>query len=273
MFKTLLMVIAYSFLGFQLAATELKPWYGRIYDLDFRASSLLQQFNKLDTACGKVKRPEFDAFYHLSAHFVAKENLTAEMEVSALDSRHRLFGMQAFRLTGRYFVFNDVIGDPVSFAAGMTLSKIFHAARRNLATFDHGGVACEGHIALGKELLSCEEFWLSRIFGVFGIGIADVGSPWMRVNLAWERNWWERHQLKAFAHSLWGFGRNHLNLCHSFHGYGSINYQTVEVGLCYGFRLDNDALLSLSYAFRVYGRNCPSQVNYLQFELCYPFNL
>lgn len=266
-------LIASSFLAIGLEATDFKPWYGTIYSLDLHAYCLLQQFETLDTGCGSAKRPEFDAFYDLSALMVVKEDITVEAEISALDSRHRLLGLSTFRLTGRYFWLNDVIGDPVSIATGMTVSKIFHAARRNIATFDHGGIACEGHVAVGKELSSCEEFWISRAWGVLGVGVADVGSPWLRANLAWERNWWELHRLKIFTETLWGFGNNNLNVHPSFRGYGSIHYQTVEVGLRYGYRLDNEALLSIGYAYRVYGHNCPRNANHLQLEVCYPFGL
>lgn len=255
-----------------LIGTDLKPWYGNLYSIDLEGTCRLQQFQKISTKCGTIKRPEFDAFYDFSALMVVKEDLTAEIEISALDSRQRLFGFDAFRLTGKYFWLSDVTGDPVSLATGITLSKIFSAARRNIATFDHGGIACEAHVAIGKEL-SCEQFWTSRTWAVLGLGIADVGLPWLRANLVWERNWWEIHQLKIFAKSLWGFGQRDLNLKCSFQGYGSINYQTIDVGFCYGLRLDNDALLSVAYAYRVYGKNCPINANSLQLEIHYPFGL
>jgi hypothetical protein len=255
-----------------LAATELRPWHGRLYDIDIRGKAALQQFQWIDTHCGKVQRPECDGFYTVSVLGVPEEMVTIEAELSALDSRHRLFGLQAFRLTGRYFWLNDIVDDPVSLATGITVSQIFHAARRNIATFDHGGIACEGHIAIGKEY-SCEQFWVSRWWGVLGLGIADVGYPWLRANLAWERNWWERHQVKVFMESIWGFGSHDLVLHPRFSGYGNIQYQAIDAGVRYGFRLDNDALLSLAYAYRVYGRNCPRNVNLLQFEICYPYGL
>lgn len=263
---------AISLLTVQLAATELKPWHGRIYDLDVRGNCLLQQFQKVDTECGAVKRPEFDSFYHLSALIVAAESMTAEMEISVLETRHQSFGLDAARLTGRYFLLNDVVGDPVSATAGLTVSQIFKAAKHSIATFDHGGIACEAHFAVGKEL-SCEQFWTSRAWGVLAVGVADVGSPWLRANVAWERNWWERHHVEVFADSVWGLGNDNLKFCRDFRGYGSINYQAVDIGLRYGLRLDNDTLLSLGYAYRAYGRNCPRDVNLLLLKVCYPLGL
>lgn len=254
----------------QLAATDFKPWYKHIYSLDFRGQVFLQQFQQIDMRCGKVKRCEIDAFYEISALAVPKENWTAEIEFLASDTRYRAFGLNALRLTGRYFWLNDVVGDPVSLATGITASKIFEASRRNIAIFDHGGLACEGHIAVGKEI-SCEQFWTSRAWGVLGVGIADVGSPWLRANLVWERNWWELHRLKVFTETIWGFGHNDLSRCH-FPGYGSIRYQAIDVGIHYGYRLFDETLLSIGYAHRVYGRNCPIQVNFVTFEICYPSN-
>lgn len=263
------------FLGFMFAAalnaTELKPWVGPQYSAEFNASCLLQQFRRIDNHCGSRKRPELDSFYNFGAHAVSSENTTLELELSLLNTRQRAIGLEALRLTGRYFLLNDIVGDPVSFAAGLTVSKIFQDARRNIATFSHGGVACEMHLALGKEY-SCEQFWISRFWGVLGLGIADVGSPWLRANLVWERNWWEIHQLRFFADSIWGFGGNDLTL-HPFHGYGSIKYQAIDVGVRYGFRFANNALLTIAYAKRVYGRNCPLYTNFLKLELCYPFSL
>lgn len=264
-------VIICSVLAATISATELKPWIGSQYSTEFNANCLLQQFRKIDAHCGSRKRPEFDSFYNFGAHVVSSENTTLELEFSLLNTRQRAFGLDSLRLTGRYFLLNDIVGDPISLAAGITFSKIFQDARRNIATFNHGGIACEAHIAAGKEY-SCEQFWMTRIWGILGAGIADVGSPWLRANIVWERNWWEIHQLRVFADSIWGFGGNNLTL-HHFKGYGSINYQAIDVGMRYGYRFANNALLSLAYAKRVYGRNCPLYANLLKLELCYPFSL
>lgn len=272
MVKLIFFILFNCLLSISLEATHLKPWHGMIYDIHMNGSCLLQEFQKIDTGSGIVKRTEFDAFYELSTLMVVKEEVTAEIELSALNSRHPVFGLQSLRLTGRYFWLNDIVADPVSLTTGLTLFKIFAAARRNIATFDHGGIGCEGHVSIGKELSSCEEFWLSRIWGVLGLGISDIGYPSIRLDFSWERNWWERHQLEVFVKSIWGLGNKNLYL-HSFKGYGSVNYHAIDIGLNYRFRLNNNALFKLDYAFRAYGHNCPIEVNTLLLEVEYPFKL
>lgn len=263
--------IACSLFACEVNATELEPWHGPAYTVDVRGTGLFQGFKRLDARCGPVKRPEFDAFYNLSGLAVCKAEATAEIELLASSTRYRGFGLNALRLTGRYFLLNDVVGDPVSLAAGVTASKIFRASRRNVAIFDHGGIAAEAHVSIGKEF-SCEQFWTNRIWTVLGVGIADVGSPWLRANIVWEKNWWNIHQIKVFADTIWGFGGKRLRL-HRFHGYGPVNYQAIDVGLRYGFILPNNIFLGIAYAHRVYGKNCPIHVNLAKLEINYPLQL
>jgi len=268
----LALIATYFSLTNQVAATELKPWHDTIYSTEFNGSCLIQQFNQLDTNCGLKNRSEIDAFYTFGALGVAEANTTVELELSALNSRHKKFGFSSLKATARYFLFNDVIGDPVSLAIGASCSTIFKAARNNIATFDHGGIAGEVHAAIGKEY-SCEQFWVSRIWGVLGLGIADVGYPWARANLVWEYNRWEIHQLRIFANTLWGFGNKNLPFHSSFHGYGKVGYQAIDVGARYGYILPSNVFLGIEYAYRVFGRNCPVCVNLFKIEFNYPFSL
>lgn len=251
------------------SATDYKPWFGRVLELDLSADCLMQAFTYVDSHNSPGKHPEFDVFIDLDASLAVWESIAAEIEIIAAETRHQSFGMDAIKLTGRYRFFNDIVGDPASLSTGITLSAIFPAVRRNIATFDHGGIAAECHLAVGKEW-SCMQFWTSRAWTVFAVGVADVGSPWLRCNLAWEHNWWERHQLELFADTIMGLGRNHLNL-HNFHGYGSVRYETIDLGARYRFQFDNGIALSLGYGYRVYGRNCPLDASLIFLKALYPW--
>jgi len=252
----------------EASATDYKPWYGRVLELDTSADVLMQAFSHVDSHHSSGKRKEFDTFIDLSASLAVWESIAAELEVIAAETRHQSFGMDAIRFTGRYRWLNDLVGDPVSLSTGVTLSGIFPPVRRNIATFDHGGFAAEAHIAVGKEL-SCMQFWTSRAWSVLGVGLADVGSAWIRANFAWEHNWWDRHRVELFADSIWGLGRNELNL-HNFRGYGSVDYQAIDMGFRYNFQCDNGIVLSAGYGYRVYSRNCPQNVNLILLKIFYP---
>lgn len=251
--------------------TDYKPWYGRVLELNANLDVLMQAFDHVDSHHSSGIRKEFDTFIDLSASMAVWESIAAELEFVALESRHRSFGMDAIRFTGRYRWMNDIVGDPVSLSTGVTLSTIFPPARRNIATFDHGGVACEGHIAVGREM-SCLQYWTSRLWGVFAVGIADVGSPWLRGNIAWEHNWCDTHRVQLSADSIWGLGGDHLNQRY-FHGYGSVGYQAVDLGVRYSYQCNYGPLLSIGYGYRVYARNSPQNVNFVLVRLEYPISL
>lgn len=260
-------------------AIDYKPWYGRVYEIDTAVDIRFQLFDRVDSHQSSHhdllhvsnKRKELDTFIALNAGTALDQDRAVELEVIGLQSRKQSFGMDAVRLSGRYRFLNDIVGDPVSLSTGLTVSTIFPNARKNIATFDHGGVALEGHLSVGREM-SSGPLWTSRAYGVFAVGIADVGSPWLRANASLEHNFCDRHRLELFAESIWGLGGNHLNL-YRFRGYGSVNYQAVDLCSKYVFQADYGVLFSLGGGYRLYARNCPKNACFILLRLDYPLNL
>ena len=253
---------------FPLYSTDYKPWYGRVLELDTTLDVTLQEFSSVNTPEKNVHRNEFDAFINLDTSLTVWEGIAAELEIIAAATKQHNFGMDAIRLTGRYRFLNDIVADSLSLSSGITFSTIFADARKNIATFDHGGVAVEGHLAFGKEY-STEQLWTYRGFGVIGFGVADVGSPWIRAHLGMGSNLLDRHQFELNAESIFGLGQNELNVNH-FQGYGSVNYQAVDLNMRYSYQLDNGLILSAGYGYRVFAKNAPAQANFILFKLFYP---
>lgn len=264
------LVLAFcAFIG-QVASTELSPWFGNVLELDLRASATANAYRLISTGHGTVYRNSCDIFYNLSASLAYPEDLTFELEAVAVNGSHHGFGMDSLLFTARQRWMNDITAeDPISLTGGLTVAQIFKPGLRNLSAFHHGGIQFEAHVAAGKEF-SCNEFWVSRLWGVLGFGVADMGSPWIRGNAFWEHNWWNNHRVQIFMRTLWGLGHNDLNLCHTFHGYGPINHQSIDLGASYGYLFDCSIMLSLEYGHRVYARNCPRSVDIIAINLYYP---
>ena len=256
-----------------LLGLELKPWFTPSFELQSRTTLQTQLYQSIDTRCGTVKRPAGNFFLDLELYTTLWPNWSVELEARTAATRHRTFGWDSLSFTGRYLWMDDVVGDPVSLTTGVTVYKVFRPARRDLSVFHHGGIECELHTAVGKEV-SCGEFWESRGWGVVGIGVGDLGAPWIRADANWEHNWCERHQLRLSLHSIWGLGQRSLRkrLDH-FHGYGSIQHYSIDAGLRYSWLLNHGIMLSAEYAFRIYAHNCPINVNFILFMLDYPLSL
>lgn len=251
-------------------ATDFEPWYGDSVALDVKNSYFYQSFNHVDGhRCTRYRAR--DSFDTLSAE-VNYDVYAAELEVTFADTKHRSFGFDNVRLTGRYQLMNDILADPYSIVAGLTLTQCCKLSLHDVSSFHHGLFESELHIAAGKET-ECEEFWVTRYWGVLGIGLADRGSAWVRLNAVWERNWWNHHQFRAYINTLWGFGGNSLNV-HHFHGYGPIGHQSIDIGVRYDYLIDCfDTIFSLAYERRLYARNFPECTNVIMARLTYQFGV
>lgn len=251
-------------------ATELAPWYHRDIEIFPEIKYRFQTFNEVDTAHGTENFNEDDHFVTLGAS-LNYDIYSAELEVTTADTRKQTPDVDNGQLTLRYRWLNDVLGgDPVSLTTGLTLRGVSHSARRDIASFHHGGFETETHVAIGKEY-DCADFWVSRIWGLLAVGIADVGSPWYRADLHFEKNCWDFHQVHFFANTLWGGGNSGLKLHKHFAGYGPIKHESVDIGLGYRYFLENYAIIELEVAARVYAQNFPKYAKNLVIKLFFPF--
>lgn len=252
-------------------STELAPWYSRYLELQPQAEYRFQAYNTLNTKHGHKHRIARDNYLTLSLSG-AYDVYSVELETTFASTRHVSACLADARLTGRYQWLDDVLGDPVSLVTGVTAIQTLKIARHDLSNFYHGGIEGEFHLAVGRET-SCQQFWISRLWGLFAIGVADLGSPWIRADVAWDHNGWDDHEFSLFARSLWGLGGENLNLEKRFKGYGPIAHQSIDLGIRYSFLLENGGFVGIGYSYRVYANNCPRCVNQCYASLLYPFGL
>lgn len=255
-----------------LAATEFAPWFGRSLEIEWRSTALFQFFNSIATPVKPTHYKSFAQFYtgSLSSSF---DRIAIEMEMTCAATHHRSFGLDNMRVTGRYLFLNDVVGDEVSATVGATLSAAMRKAVYDLSSFHHSAFEAEGHLAVGKEL-SCSSFWVQRGWGLLALGTGTRGRPWVRADLAFERNYWDFQEWQLFAHSLWGLGDRNIHLRREFKGYGLIKHRSVDLGIRYTRMIGHiGGRASFEYARRVYALNFPKNCNSYLFRLTYPFGI
>lgn len=260
-----------STLSVSLQALDLEPWYGRYLELTPTLEYTLQNYRKVETKCGHYERKTYDDFLDLSIG-TSFEPYAIDFEVGVANTRHHSFYFNDFALTARYKLLDDVSGDPVTLTAGWTFTAVSHVGLTDLSNFFHGLIENELHLAVGKET-TCFDTWTSRWWAVGGIGIATQGSPWLRLDGNYEFHLAEMDTLRFFTNTLWGLGGHRLCLCHPFKGYGSLHHQSVDVGVAARHIFDVGAIFELSYARRLWARNCPEQVNLVRVMFEYPFGL
>lgn len=252
-------------------ATDLKPWFPRYLEFQSRFTYLHQQYHEIDTKVGCISRGANNDFYTGSLQ-LSYDVYCAELETTFSATRRHHLGPDNIKATFRYQILDDVIGDPVSLVAGISLSQVFALALKDVSVFHHGQLEGEVNLALGSECPTWTS-WLTRWWTVLALGTGDHGSPWVRGELAWERNWVDKHRFRLFTEMLFGLGGQRLRLFVPFKGYGPVHHQSIDFGLLYRYSLPCDGALSVGYSRRLFGKNCPVNVNFYFVQLLYPFGI
>lgn len=249
--------LLFTFFPFFCWATELAPWFERDLEFHPRVSYLVHSYSSnvdhfVDIGVGGAYTP-----------------WAAEIEVVLAATRENE-GYDQTRLTGRYQWMNDVIGDFFSLVTGVTLIHASTDALHDFGSMHHGEYEGEVHLALGRESV-CMEFWTSRWWSLFSYGLANHGSPWMRANFHWEKNWWDVHRFRFFMHTLFGFG-NH-DLSDNFQGFGPIRHYSVNLGMGYRILLCEWGDLDFEYTYQPYEKNFQQQAHRAVLTYHFPFGI
>lgn len=273
MFKT----FRYFFLGFQFVVlmgwcTEYQPWLGNIYEFEERATLRYQRYSKLASGRHFKKYSSNDVFLNFSLLNTLPDPLVSgEIEFSQAKTRKQRGQLDFIKATGRYLLQDDVAGDPISAVLGLSYIQAFSNSLKDVSSFHHGLYNSELFVSIGKEH-SQDANWDSRWWLMGALGIAEKGSPWCRLHLNYEKRLREKHELKAFLNTLWGFGQRRLRFDH-FEGYGPVKHQSIDLGLKYAYLIQYFGHVSLEYTYRVYARNFPCHTHQVLAQVLYTFGL
>lgn len=259
------------FLPILCQATDLKPWFGNMYETELRATLLYQNYNSLATRyhCD-AKREENSAFLTLSAAYPFKR-YCSEFEATAAETSHQEPGWDNFRLTGRYQWLNESCGTPLSLVTGFILTEPLSRALHDISSFHHGHLEGELFVSFGKKYgYPCLNNYRFRWWQVIGAGQADVGYPWIRGDIAFEYRMKWGQEFRGFINTLWGTGPASLRPRH-FKGYGPIKHRSIDAGIRYGYTFCRKGTLSIQYARRIYAHNFPRDANLVILEYYFPF--
>lgn len=251
--------------------TELEPWLGDPYQIEWRSVFRYQNFSSISTVSHLKKYQSDDAFLTASLS-AALPDYELEVEITQARTRKQKGDVDQLKLTGRYGFMDDVAGDFLSVTPGISYIQAFKESLRDIASFHHGLYGCEAFVSVGKELSIFEAMWKNRWWGLLGGGIAEKGSPWLRFQLNYEISPVLQHQFRCFLDSLWGLGKKSLEIV-DFRGYGPISHQSIDLGLRYLYLIEFYGSASIEYSYRVYSQNFPESSHSVLVKILYQFGL
>lgn len=270
MIRNILFVFC-CFSSLSLSATQQSPWFGRDFEFELRQRLSYQTYKEVDVGEGCVDHYGRNFFLNSSLAIAILDEYSLEVEIDFADTRERSFYFGGGKITGRYLLWNDCIGDPISLVIGTTLAFPTSASLHDFNTLVRGKAECELHLSFGKEL-ACKSDWWLRGWALTAIGIGDYGSPWLRGYGAIEYNRWSQQSASLYVEGIYGLGHSPLNIDH-FRGYGPIQYQSIAVGAAYRHLYCDWLILSLDYSYRIHTKNLPKNLHEIGVMLTFPFGI
>ncbi len=252
-----------------LIATESKPWFSPPWELQGQLSYAFEHVHTIDTPNGNFTNTSYNSTVRGSLGVTPWPYWNVEVELLMSRARDIPFSYETFKGTIRYQWFDDITGNPVALATGITLSFPENRYQYNLSFVYPGDVNIELHATIGKEL-PCGRRWWMRGWALGGVGVANRGNGWLHGLAALEINP-RFFELGIFTEALYGLGPNDI-IPETFTGYGAIGYRNVDVG---GYLKTSSLFGTMTYTgwYNIYAHNYPLDSWGFSINLFIPFSL
>jgi len=272
MIKKLLPII---FLSTTLWATEYAPWFSPLWQFEGRVGYTYSHTERVQSPSGSFTFTNnyHDLFTSLAATIWPEINLEAELAFVKSDTLP--FSYETLTCTGRRLLWDEAAGDWISAVVGATLALPSGRILRDYNYAYHGYINAELHVALGKEFSSpCALDWSWRIWGLFGMGVAEKGSPWTHGIVTFDQALAHNISLTLFLETLFGGGGGNINpLQQPFGGYASIRHQTVDLGGALHYDMGIYATLTVLGYINLYAHNFTAHTFGCNITLLIPFGI
>lgn len=255
-----------------LEGFEEKPWFGNLYEFYVDASYTFSRFSAVSRAVHQIRSPWNINLLTLDLGLSPVNTWDVQLELELASSPKQTFGRRSTALEVRTLLLDDIIGDLVSLSAGVSVRQTAHQSLRDISCPSSARYDFELNSAIGKEW-SIGPDWRSRVYGLGAVGQGTHGSPWVRARAVYQMQKPEAHAIEFFALGYFGFGGKKEIYVNDFHGWGSYDHSSCDVGL--GYRVDFGlwGYLRLDYAHRVYAKVYPKGTNSLLISYHLPFSL
>lgn len=254
------------------AALEVQPWFGDVYEFHLLTGYSYSWFSHVQGS-----QPPFDEYFHLNLGYLGLDfspspEWSVDFDFQVAESTKQSFNFRTMAAQGRYLWFDDIVGDPISFATGASARFTPPYALRDVSCPSHGVMDFELNFALGKEF-GASLSWLWRVWFFGALGQANRGSPWVRGIASLETNVNDVHKFALWAHAVNGYGRHtHIDV-DNFYGYAKVREKAIDIGFRYGVRLSVWGTLRFEYIRRVLAKAAPQNENTLMISYLLPFSL
>ena len=248
-----------------------KPWFGDIYRFYWENSYSYSYFDKLADSVAGFRVPSNNHLVTTSIESSVSPqwNCDLELELAATPRQH--FGFRSIALQARYLWADDILGDLVSCATGMSIRVASGVSLADISSPHHGNVDFQWTCAVGKEWVLSPRV-IMRIWANGLVGVANRGSPWVGGVGGVAANVDDIHKAFITLRGAHGYGITTQIDVDTFAGYGGVRYRFLDIVLCYSCKCDLYGYLSVAYVRRLFAGSYPAQTNQFTVTYLFPFS-
>jgi hypothetical protein len=250
-----------------LTAVEHLPWFSIYKQIASQGSYEFKHSGSIED----VKLNENEHILSLDLSFSPSTKLCGSTRIDAGYNTKGDFFFDEFSLTGQRLWYNDIVGDTLSFATGITARFHPKKALKNISRTHYCSLESEFTLYFGKELTE-RAYWSSRYWANIALGSGNSGSPWIRSYLAAEKNIQPLGYVRLFCESGQGLGKKDFD-SEKFNGYANLRHTFLKTGIKYTHHLPAVGKLYVGYTYTPYGKNYPKQDHSLYISFLYPIDL
>ncbi len=181
-----------------------------------------------------------------------------EIGANGFHSKKTTFSFEDAYINGRMVLWDQNLGDPLTFAIGGQFSAVSSIAFRQKELFHFGNFESQIFSTLGSENFPSEfcTAWTSRWWLTAGAGIANRRSPWFIFESAYEIALCELKRVRLFAEGIIGKGDLQKEIQLGIAG----NWDTLDYGG-----------LDFSYGYRIYASHVEKKVSTFTLNYFYSY--
>lgn len=248
-----------------------QPWLGNVWECDLSMDFTYSRYREIQGASKQLSAPSNDKLGTFDLRLTPSERWDVQLEVQFADTPRQSLGLRSTAAQGRIVWMNDLSGDPISWTSGLQIRKVTRHSLKDVSCPYHSYVNIELNSSVGKEW-STGPFWTTHLWGLFAIGLANHGSPWLRGLGVFEKNWDNRHRAVLFVEGYFGLGdKQHVDVDH-FDGWGKFHHQSIDLGASYRYHFAIWGEIAMTYMRRVYSHTFPENVNFFTLSYTIPFS-
>jgi hypothetical protein len=256
----------------QAFALEEAPWLGDVYEFELFTDVLYSQYRTIDHAIVQPSYAYNNYVTDFALSFTPSESIDVQWEINLARTPYQTYGFRSSALQGRYLLWDDTEGDPLSIALGLNTRAVTGRSVRDVSSPYASYWNGEATISVGKEFTKDAD-WKMRGFLFASLGLANHGSLWDRCKASFEARIKDAHAVQLFALGYFGYGQSKSVNINAFQGWGKIWHGSIDLGAKYSYFFDLWGTLSLSYACRVLAYSYPKGEQTLQLSYTLPFSV